>query len=88
MRTFLNRIKNKKKANKRAIDSEAMRARGIIVLVKCNYCFSKMQLVGQKNIETKYLSLVKARLSKMLFFFRQNITYINIVVAQLIRMQH
>ena len=27
-----------------------------------NNCFSKIQLVGQKNIETKYLSLVKARL--------------------------
>ena len=25
-------------------------------------CFSKIQLVGQKNIETKHLSLVKARL--------------------------
>ena len=37
-----------------AIDSEAMKARGIIVLVKSN------QLV--KNIETKQLKLVKARL--------------------------
>ena len=37
-----------------AIDSEAMRG-------KNNYCFSKIQLVGQKNIETKYLSQVKAR---------------------------
>ena len=36
-----------------AIDSEAMRN---------NNCFSKIQLVGQKNIETKHLSLVKARL--------------------------
>ena len=26
-----------------------------------NNCFSKIQLVGQKNIETKHLSLVKAR---------------------------
>ena len=25
-----------------------------------NYCFSKIQLVDQKNIETKHLSLVKA----------------------------
>ena len=25
-----------------------------------NNCFSKIQLVGQKNIETKHLSLVKA----------------------------
>ena len=32
-----------------AIDSEAMRARGIIVLVKSNY------IVGQKNVETKHL---------------------------------
>ena len=37
-------------------DSEPMRARGIIVLI------SKIQLVGQKNIETKHLSVVKARL--------------------------
>ena len=36
-----------------AIDSKAMRARGI-------FCFSKIQLVGQKNIETKHLSQVKA----------------------------
>ena len=28
-----------------------------------NNCFSKIQLVGQKNIETKHLSLVKARLN-------------------------
>ena len=27
-----------------------------------NNCFSKIQLVGQKNIETKHLSQVKARL--------------------------
>ena len=27
-----------------------------------NTCFSKIQLVGQKNIKTKHLSLVKARL--------------------------
>ena len=26
-----------------------------------NYCFSKIQLDGQKNIETKHLSQVKAR---------------------------
>ena len=38
-----------------AIDSEPTRARGIIVLVKSN------KLV-KKNIETKHLSLVKARL--------------------------
>ena len=28
---------------------------------KRSNCFSKIQLVGQKNIETKHLSLVKAR---------------------------
>ena len=28
-----------------------------------NNCFSKIQLVGQKSIETKHLSLVKTRLS-------------------------
>ena len=39
-----------------AIDSKPMRARGII------YCFSKIQLDGQKNIKTKHLSQVKARL--------------------------
>ena len=38
-----------------AIDSEAIRARGIIV-------FSKIQLVGPQSIETKHLSLLKARL--------------------------
>ena len=27
-----------------------------------NNCFSKIQLVGQKNIETKHLSLVEERL--------------------------
>ena len=37
-----------------AIDSEAMRAREIIVLVESNYLV--------KNIETKQLQLVKARL--------------------------
>ena len=35
-----------------AIDSEAMR----------NNCFSKIQLVGPKNIKTKRLSQLKARL--------------------------
>ena len=43
-----------------AIDPEAMRVRGI------GNCFSKIQLVGQKNIETKHLSQVKAR--HQLFF--------------------
>ena len=27
-----------------------------------NNCFSKIQLVGEKNIETRHLALVKARL--------------------------
>ena len=40
-----------------AIDLEAMR----------NNCFGKIQLVGQKNIETKHLSQVKARHQS--FFF-------------------
>ena len=31
-----------------------------------NNCFSKIQLVGQKNIETKHLSLVKARFESFL----------------------
>ena len=39
-----------------AIDSDAVRARGIMI------CFSRIQLVDQKNIETKHISLVKARL--------------------------
>ena len=38
-----------------AIDSEAMRARGIIVLVK-------NKLFGQKNIQTNHFSQVKTRL--------------------------
>ena len=42
-----------------AIDSEAMKARRIIVLVKSNWLF-------KRNIETKNLSLVKTR--------RQNVT--------------
>ena len=37
-----------------AIDSEARRARGIIII------FSKIQLVGQKKKETKHFSQVKA----------------------------
>ena len=38
-----------------AVDSEAIRARGIIVLVKSNW-------LVKKNIETKQLLLVKANL--------------------------
>ena len=38
-----------------ALDSEAMRGREII------QCFSKIELVGHTNIETKHLSQVKAR---------------------------
>ena len=37
-----------------------------------NNCFSKIQLVGQKNIKTKHLSQVKARPQSS--FYRQNIT--------------
>ena len=37
-----------------------------------NNCFSKIQLVGQKNIKTKHLSQVKARHQS--FFHRQNTT--------------
>ena len=33
-----------------------------------NNCFSKIQLVGQKNIETKHLSQVKARPTSILFY--------------------
>ena len=36
-----------------------------------NNCFSKIQLVGQKNIKTKHLSQVKAGHES---FYRQNIT--------------
>ena len=43
-----------------AIDSEAMRERAIIVFI------SKIQLVGQKHLETKHLSPVKARLKLLL----------------------
>ena len=38
-----------------------------------NYCFSKIKLVGQRNIETKHLVLVKARLSS---FFAAKTLYI------------
>ena len=34
---------------------------GQVGLGERNNCFSKIQLVGQKNIETKHLSQVKAR---------------------------
>ena len=51
-----------------AIDSEAMRARGIIVFV----LVKSTDLVGQKNIETKHLSQAKAR--RQFLFYRQNIT--------------
>ena len=40
-----------------ATDSGAMRARGITVLVKSNY-----RNWSKKNVETKHLSLIKARL--------------------------
>ena len=66
-----------------AIDSEPMRARGIIV-------FSKIQLVGQKNIETKHLSLVKAIVLVFkagAFRYWWAITN-SLLVAQPIRTQH
>jgi len=47
-----------------SIDSETMRVQGIImkaIIVLVNYFVSKIRLTGQKNIETKHLSLVKAR---------------------------
>ena len=34
-----------------------------------NSCFSKIQLVGQKNMETKHLSQVKARHQSFFIFF-------------------
>ena len=37
-----------------------------------NNCFSKIQLVGQNNIETRHLSLVQLDLN--IFFGRQSIT--------------
>ena len=43
-----------------AIDSEGMSARGIIIVLVLI-----IQLVGQKNIETKHLSIVKARLQSL-----------------------
>ena len=48
-----------------AIDSEAMRARGIIV-------FSKIQLVGQK-IETKQLKLAKRDSGAIVLVFKDGI---------------
>ena len=37
---------------------------------KRNNCFSKIQLVGQKNTKTKHLSQVKARLQIILVRFK------------------
>ena len=69
-----------------AIDSEAMRARGIIVLVKYN------QLVI--NVETKQLKLAKRDSAAIILLFKAGafrywwaITYSR-VVAQPIRTQH
>ena len=64
-----------------------------------NNCFSKIQLVGQKNIKTKHLSQVKARLQSSFtaktlqiwrgfsLLVRWAITY-SLLVAQPIRTQH
>ena len=41
---------------------------------KNNNCFRKIQLIGQKSIETKHLSLAKARLS---FFAAKMLQKIN-----------
>ena len=65
---------------------------------KRNNCFRKIQLVGQKNIETKHLPQVKARHQPFLppkhykyagtfCFYQWAITY-SLLVAQPIRMQH
>ena len=69
-----------------AIDSQAMRARGIIVLLKSNYLV--------KNIETKQLKLAKSDSFAIVlvfkagaFLYKWAITY-SLVVAQPIRMQH
>ena len=64
-----------------------------------NNCFSKIQLVGQKNIETKLLSQVKAKLQSFLPLkhykygrrFSLLVGYniiISLLVAQPIRTQH
>ena len=55
-----------------------------------NNCFSKIQPVGQKNIEKKYLSLVKAIvlvLKASAFRYKWAITN-SLLVAQPIRTQH
>ena len=77
-----------------AVDSEAMRERGITFIA-----FSKIQLVGKKNIKTRLLSLVKAgqkAIQPPLFWFGFQssafcyswaMTY-SLVVVQPIRMLH
>ena len=69
-----------------AIDSEAMRAKGIIVLVKSNYFV--------KNIETKQFQLAKRDSAAIALVFKAGaflywwaITY-SLVVAQPVRTQH
>ena len=70
-----------------AIDSEAMRARGIIVLVKSNY-------ILRQNIETKQLELAKRDSAATVLVFKAcafryfwAITY-SLLVAQPIRTWH
>ena len=64
-----------------AFDSEAMRMRGIIFLVKSN------QLIGQKNIKAEHFLQVKARLQSS-FTTKTIQIWQALVAAQPIRMQH
>ena len=69
-----------------AIDSEAVRAKGIIVLVKYNLLI--------KNIETKLLKLAKRDSAAIVMVFKSGAfrflwaTTYSLVVAQPIRTQH
>ena len=69
-----------------AIDSEAVRAKGIIVLVKYNLLI--------KNIETKLLKLAKRDSAAIVMVFKSDAfrflwaTTYSLVVAQPIRTQH
>ena len=57
-----------------AIDSEGITADSEAITAERNDCFSKIQIVRQKNIERKLLSLVKAldktRFSRNCFGFQ------------------
>ena len=57
----------------RAIDSEAIRVRGIIIV------YVKIQLVCQKNTKTKLLSLVRAKQNTIqppMFWFSQPVLFV------------